>query len=109
MYATRKLTEPRTKAISLVFLMILLPWASTFSNFQNTNFLAEGKKQGRLLTRSMGEGGYNDTGWIVLEATGSNLENGTPAIGDLFLEFAPGAVIDNLTLEVAVNGSDGDG
>ena len=38
---------------------------------------------------------------------GADPANGTPAYGDLMLEFAPGAVINNLTFEIAVNGSDG--
>ena len=44
---------------------------------------------------------------VTILGTGSDIENNTPALGELSLEFAPGAMISNLTLEVAVNGSDG--
>ena len=55
----------------------------------------------------MGAGGSNDTGWIELSAEGADPSNGTFAYGDLFLDFAPGALIDNMTFEVKVDGSDG--
>ena len=58
-------------------------------------------------TRNWGVGGSNDTGWIDFAAEGADQTNGTLAYGDLFLDFAPGAIIDNLTFEVSVNGSDG--
>ena len=59
-----------------------------------------------ISSKSWGVNGSNDTGWIVLDATGSDPENGTPALSDSSWS-SPGAVIDNLTFEVAVNGSDG--
>lgn len=51
--------------------------------------------------------GSNDTGWIMLDAAGADPTNGSPAITDWMLEFAPGAEISNLTFEVQVNGSNG--
>ena len=42
-----------------------------------------------------------------MDAEGSDPGKGTPAYADLMLEFAPGSVISNLTLEIAVNGSEG--
>ena len=108
MYASGKTTGERAKAIALVTLMILLPWGANQSppsdlemkesDYIDTNYIS---------SKSWGVNGSNDTGWIVLDATGSDPENGTPALSDFFMEFAPGAVIDNLTFEVAVNGSDG--
>ena len=108
MYASGKTTGERAKAIALVSLMILLPWGANQSppsdlemkesDYIDTNYIS---------SKSWGVNGSNDTGWIVLDATGSDPENGTPALSDFFMEFAPGAVIDNLTFEVAVNGSDG--
>ena len=98
----------RGHAISLVFLMLLLPWCSMatsgtefFSSFDDTS------PQRSVTSRSWGVNGTNDTGWIDLIADGADPGNGTPAYGDLMLEFAPGAVINNLTFEIAVNGSDG--
>ena len=105
MYASGKTTGERAKAIALATLMILLPWGANQSppsdlesDYIDTNYIS---------SKSWGVNGSNDTGWIVLDATGSDPENGTPALSDFFMEFAPGAVIDNLTFEVAVNGSDG--
>ncbi len=108
MYASGKTTGKGGKAIALVTLMILLPWGANQSyptdlemkesDYIDTNYIS---------SKSWGVNGSNDTGWIVLDATGSDPENGTPALSDFFVEFAPGAVIDNLTFEVAVNGSDG--
>ena len=98
----------RAKAIGLVALMILLPWGanpyhSSDSQSLPGNFDSRDESSGK----SWGENGSNDTGWLVLDATGADAANGTPALADIFLEFAPGAVIDNLTLEISVNGSDG--
>ena len=108
MYFSGKTNGERAKAIALVTLMILLPWGANQSppsdlemketDYIDTNYIS---------SKSWGVNGSNDTGWIVLDATGSDPENGTPALSDFFMEFAPGAVIDNLTFEVAVNGSDG--
>ncbi|MDP7312587.1 MAG: hypothetical protein QF831_04045, partial [Candidatus Thalassarchaeaceae archaeon] len=54
-----------------------------------------------------GSGGYNDTGWLRIDAVGADPTNGQNAEGDLHLELAPGAVIDNLSFEIRVNGSNG--
>ena len=108
MYSSGNSIGTRAKAIGLVTLMILLPWGANPS-LPTTPGNLEGDPilRGDTLGKSWGENGSNDTGWIVLEATGADPSNGTPALADLFLEFAPGAVIDNLTLEISVNGSDG--
>ena len=54
-----------------------------------------------------GSGGYNDTGWLRIDAVGADSANGQLAEGDLHLELAPGAVIENLSFEIRVNGSNG--
>ncbi|MDP6742486.1 MAG: hypothetical protein QF544_05410 [Candidatus Thalassarchaeaceae archaeon] len=54
-----------------------------------------------------GSGGYNDTGWLRIDAVGADPNSGQNAEGDLHLELAPGAMIDNLSFEVRVNGSNG--
>jgi ligand-binding sensor domain-containing protein len=89
-------------AMVLVALMLLLPWSS----FESTN-LDENSDFMSTISGAWGAGGSNDTGWIELSAEGANPSNGTYAYGDLFLDFAPGALIDNMTFEVKVNGSDG--
>ena len=89
-------------AMILVALMLLLPWSS----FESPN-LEETSESMNTIPGAWGAGGSNDTGWIELSAEGANPSNGTFAYGDLFLDFAPGALIDNMTFEVKVNGSDG--
>ncbi|MBR41249.1 MAG: hypothetical protein CMA89_05140 [Euryarchaeota archaeon] len=98
----------RAKAIGLVVLMILLPWGSNLTSPSESKQLsADSDFRDESSGKSWGVNGSNDTGWLVMDATGADPANGTPALADIFLEFAPGAVIDNLTLEISVNGSDG--
>ena len=96
-------------ALCMILLMILVPMTSFSSEVKEVDdgINSDFTKQIDLNTRSWGENGSNDTGWIDLVALGSDIENNTPAMGEISLEFAPGAMISNLTLEVAVNGSDG--
>ena len=54
-----------------------------------------------------GSGGYNNTGWLSIDAIGADPDNGILAEGDLHLNLAPGAAIENLSFEVRVNGSNG--
>ena len=107
MYASGESTGERAKAIALVTLMILLPWGANQSSPSGIEMRESDFDTDYISSKSWGVSGSNDTGWIVLEATGSDSNNGTPALSDFFMDFAPGAVIDNLTFEVAVNGSDG--
>ena len=98
----------RGYAMTLVCLMILLPWCSMATSGTEFYGSSDDTSQQRSATsRSWGVNGTNDTGWIDLASGGADPANGTPAYGDLMLEFAPGAVINNLTFEIAVNGSDG--
>ena len=89
-------------AMILVGLMLLLPWSS----FEPPS-LDQDSETMNTIPGAWGAGGSNDTGWIELSAEGADPSNGTFAYGDLFLDFAPGALIDNMTFEVKVNGSDG--
>ena len=107
MYFSGKTNGERAKAIALVTLMILLPWGANQSSPSRLEMRESDLDTGYISNKSWGVSGSNDTGWIVLDATGSDSNNGTPALSDFFMDFAPGAVIDNLTFEVAVNGSDG--
>ena len=88
--------------------MILLPWGSNLTSPSESKQLSSDPDfRDESSGKSWGVNGSNDTGWLVMDATGADPANGTPALADIFLEFAPGAVIDNLTLEISVNGSDG--
>ena len=88
-------------AILLAILMLALPWAATPPSDLDS------EKDSDTTPRAWGAGGSNDTGWITLDATGADSKNGTMAYADLFLDFAPGAQLSNLTFEIAVDGSDG--
>ena len=52
-------------------------------------------------------GGDEDTGWVLLNATGADPVNGTQASTDWALEFAPGAILGNVSMEIMVDGTEG--
>ena len=52
-------------------------------------------------------GGDEDTGWVLLNATGADPVNGTQASTDWTLEFAPGAILGNVSMEIMVDGTEG--
>ena len=81
--------------------MLALPWAAAPPSDLDQETLSN------ATPRAWGAGGSNDTGWITLDATGADPANGTMAYADLFLDFAPGAQLSNLTFEIAVDGSEG--
>ena len=108
MYGSRLTSGSKQRAIFLISLMFLLPWSVYFTSASHyEEGLEDTQKTSMALSKTWGVNGTNDSGWIILEADGADPENGTPAIADLMLEFAPGSQIDNLSLEIAVNGSDG--
>ena len=108
MYGSRMTSGGKERAIFLISLVFLLPWSTYLTSVPDHEAgLEESQTNSMASTRTWGVNGTNDSGWIVLEAEGADPENGTPAIADLMLEFAPGSQIDNLTLEIALNGSDG--
>ncbi|GIS92043.1 MAG: hypothetical protein CM1200mP21_03380 [Candidatus Poseidoniales archaeon] len=88
-------------AVLLATLMLALPWAAAPPSDLDQETLSN------ATPRAWGAGGSNDTGWITLDATGADPANGTMAYADLFLDFAPGAQLSNLTFEIAVDGSEG--
>ncbi len=49
--------------------------------------------------------GSNDTGWVQLDTVGANPATGIQASTNWGLNFAPGAEISNLTMEIRVDGS----
>ena len=85
----------------LATLMVLLPWSA----YSGVNELDSEQEAREVSQAAWGASGSNDTGWIDLVATGADPDNGSYAYSDLFLPFAPGAQISNLTFEIAVNGS----
>ena len=99
----RDLLNKRRSALLLATLMILLPWTA-FSDVDKLETEQDNRQASQVV---WGASGSNDTGWIDLVATGADPDNGSFAHGDLFLPFAPGAEISNMTFEIAVNGSDG--
>ena len=99
----RQLLSKRRSALLLATLMVLLPWSA----YSDVNQLESEQEIREVSQAAWGASGSNDTGWIDLVATGADLDNGSYAYSDLFLPFAPGAQISNLTFEIAVNGSAG--
>ena len=51
--------------------------------------------------------GSEDTGWVQINATGADPINGTQASGEWMLNFAPGAILDNVTMEIRADGTQG--
>ena len=43
--------------------------------------------------------GSEDTGWVLLNATGANAINGAQASAEWMMNFAPGAIQENVTME----------
>ena len=89
-------------ALLLVMLMVMLPWSAMTSSHLDGQ-----SDDSRATPKTWGAGGSNDTGWISLAATGADPDSGTMAYADLFLDFAPGALLDNFTFEIAVDGGEG--
>ena len=98
-----KSSRPQQRlALLLVMLMLTLPWsAMSSSNLEGRD------DDSRATPKAWGASGSNDTGWISLDAIGADPANGTMAYADLFMDFAPGALLDNLTFEISCDGSDG--
>jgi len=93
-------SHPQRTAGLLVFLMLLSSLSAVF-NAPLVN------AEPPLQVTEWPEAGSNDTGWILLEASGADSDMGVMATADLFQTFAPGAEISNLTFEIMVNGSQG--
>ena len=98
-----KSSRPQQRlALLLVMLMLTLPWsAMSSSNLDGRD------DDSRATPKAWGASGSNDTGWISLDAIGADPANGTMAYADMFMDFAPGALLDNLTFEISCDGSDG--
>ena len=90
------------KAIFLTFVMLLASWSVALAGVP----LASAHEAEDVISWPLS--GSNDTGWVQLDAlVGSDPILSSQATADWILEFAPGAEISNVTLQVHVNGSDG--
>ena len=90
------------KAVFLTLLMLLASWSVALAGVP----LASAHEAEDVVSWPLS--GSNDTGWVQLDATvGSDPILASQATADWILEFAPGAEISNVSLQVHVNGSDG--
>ncbi len=90
------------KAVFLTLLMLLASWSVALAGVP----LASAHEAEDVVSWPLS--GSNDTGWVQLDAiVGSDPILASQATADWILEFAPGAEISNVSLQVHVNGSDG--
>ena len=93
--------RPR-KALFLTALMLLASWSVALAGVP----LASAHEAEDVISWPLS--GSNDTGWVQLDAVvGSDPILSSQATADWILEFAPGAEISNVSLQIHVNGSDG--
>ena len=92
-------TSQTHRALGMVLLMVLTPLALAFPAVTVSAHVNE--------IADWDWSGSNDTGWIRMDATGANPDVGQMALADHYLDFAPGAEIDNLSFEVRVDGANG--
>ena len=88
------------KAIFLTLLMLIM----SSTPLLNVNLVSAHENGGDTVWQKQGS---NDTGWVQLDAVGADPNLGLQASANWGLEFAPGALLSNVTMEVRVNGSDG--
>jgi hypothetical protein len=88
-------------SVTLVALLLLSSWSSALVSAEDVSNAIEGEV-------SWPQSGSVDSGWIELSTTeGNDPSIITQASADWKLEFAPGAEVSNVSLQVYVNGSDG--
>ena len=98
-YANRR--GPK-KALFLTSLMLLASWSAGLAGVP----FASAHETDDVVSWPLS--GSNDTGWIQLDAiVGNDPILSSQATADWVLEFAPGAEISNVSLQVHVNGSNG--
>jgi len=93
---------PVSKARKSLFLTVLM-LASLMSPILIVSPVSAHENSNDIIWEKQGS---NDTGWVQLDAVGANPTNGLQASANWGLNFAPGAEISNLTMEIRVNGSD---
>ena len=90
------------RAVFLTLLMLLASWSAGLAGVP----LASAHEADDVVSWPLS--GSNDTGWIQLDAiVGNDPILSNQATADWVLEFAPGAEISNVSLQVHVNGSNG--
>ena len=90
------------RAVFLTLLMLLASWSAALAGVP----LASAHEADDVVSWPLS--GSNDTGWIQLDAiVGNDPILSNQATADWVLEFAPGAEISNVSLQVHVNGSNG--
>ncbi len=88
-------------SVTLVVLLLLSTWSSALVSAEGVPNAIDGEV-------SWPQSGSVDSGWLELSTTGGNdPTTNSQAYADWNLEFAPGAEISNVSLQVYVNGSDG--
>ena len=91
-------TKP-TKAVSLCLLMLLsslLPILTAPTAMAHSTGVT-----------NWPENGYNDTGWLQLDAIGADSSIGKGGLVEWTMDFAAGADLSNLTMEIRVDGAKG--
>ena len=89
-----------TRAIALVTVMLL---ASLGPILSAPLVSAHENGNGTIWPKT----GSEDTGWVLLNATGADAASGSKASADWMLSFAPGATLENVSMEIRVDGSSG--
>ena len=95
-----KASRSASQAISLVLIMLLSSLAPILAS---PVVSAHGVKDGAIWPTE----GHNDTGWVQLNTVGAGVTPGAQGTTEWQLEFAPGADLSNVSLQLRVNGSDG--
>ncbi len=97
---TVKSSNRASQAISLVLIMLL----SSLAPLMATPVVsAHGVMDNAIWPKE----GHNDTGWVQLNTVGAGVTPGAQGMTEWQLEFAPGADLSNVSLQLRVNGSDG--
>ncbi len=91
-------TKP-TKAVSICILMVLSSVLPIL-----TSPTASAHSAGGIVWP---ESGYNDTGWIQLDAIGADSSIGQGGSVEWTMDFAAGADLSNLTMEIRIDGANG--
>ncbi|MEJ6654085.1 MAG: hypothetical protein QNL55_06945, partial [Euryarchaeota archaeon] len=95
-----KASRSASQAISLVLIMLLSSLAPILAS---PVVSAHGVKDSAIWPTE----GHNDTGWVQLNTVGAGVTPGAQGTTEWQLEFAPGADLSNVSLQLRVNGSDG--
>mgnify|MGYP000341922397 CR=1 FL=1 len=97
---TVKSSNSANQAIYLVLIMLLSSLAPLMAA---PVVSAHGVKDSAIWPKE----GHNDTGWVQLNTVGAGVTPGAQGMTEWELEFAPGADLSNVSLQLRVNGSDG--